>query len=74
VGDDWDVGLSSMCMFSHLKFVEITEVEGCDNELKFLRFLLKYSMALEEVNLFFQSTSDLLDKGRQLRRFKRNVR
>ncbi|KAI3944269.1 hypothetical protein MKW98_016499 [Papaver atlanticum] len=37
VGNDWDAGLSSTCMFSHLKFVEISEVEGCDNELKFLR-------------------------------------
>ncbi|KAI3867655.1 hypothetical protein MKX03_036565, partial [Papaver bracteatum] len=64
VGDDWEEGFSLTCMFSHLKFVEITEVVGCDNELKFLRFLLKYSMALEKVNLFFQSTSDLLDKGR----------
>ncbi|KAI3944268.1 hypothetical protein MKW98_016498 [Papaver atlanticum] len=74
VGDDWDEGFSLTCMFSHLKFVEISEVEGCDNELKFLRFLLKNSMALEKVNLFFQSTSDLLDNGRQLRRFMRNVR
>ncbi|KAI3877740.1 hypothetical protein MKW98_020221 [Papaver atlanticum] len=72
--DDWEAGLPLTCMFSHLKFVEIREVEGCDNEIKFLRFLLKKSTVLEKVNLFFQSTGKSLDKGRQVRRFKRNLR
>ncbi|RZC75575.1 hypothetical protein C5167_051048 [Papaver somniferum] len=35
IGDDWEVGLSLTGMISHLKFVEIREVEGCENELKF---------------------------------------
>ncbi|KAI3894254.1 hypothetical protein MKX03_021844, partial [Papaver bracteatum] len=72
IGDDWEVGLSGM--ISHLEFVEIREVEGCENELKFLSFLLKNSMVLEKVNLFFRSTGDSLSNGRQARRFKRNLR
>ncbi|KAI3878000.1 hypothetical protein MKW98_008277 [Papaver atlanticum] len=74
VGDDWESGLSLTCMFSHLKFVEIREVEGCDNELKFLTFLLKNSMVLEKLSLFFRYTSDSLDRGRYVRRFKRNLK
>ncbi|RZC66287.1 hypothetical protein C5167_009973 [Papaver somniferum] len=74
VEDDWDAGFSLTCMYSHLKVIEIGGVEGCDNELKFVRFMLKNSMVLEKVNLFFRSTSDSLDGGRQIRRFKRNLR
>ncbi|KAI3832400.1 hypothetical protein MKX03_016864, partial [Papaver bracteatum] len=74
VGDDWEAGLSLTCTFSHLKFVEIREMEGCDNELSFLSFLLKNSTVLETVILFFRSTGDSLDNGRQVRRFKRNLR
>lgn len=74
VEDDWDAGFPLTCMYSHLKFIEIKGVEGCDNELKFLRFVLKNSMVLEKVNLFFRSTSDSLDGGRQIRKFKRNLR
>ncbi|KAI3894256.1 hypothetical protein MKX03_021846, partial [Papaver bracteatum] len=74
VGDDWEAGLSFACMFSHLKFVKIREVEGCDNEFRFLRFLLKNSTVLEKVDLFFRSTGDSIDNGRQVRRFKRKLR
>ncbi|KAI3877746.1 hypothetical protein MKW98_020227, partial [Papaver atlanticum] len=56
VGDDWEAEFSLTCMFSHLKYVEIREVEGCDNEFSFLRFLFKNSTVLEKVNLFFRST------------------
>ncbi|KAI3877739.1 hypothetical protein MKW98_020220 [Papaver atlanticum] len=59
VEDDWEAEFSLTCMFTHLEVVEIREVEGCDNE---------------KVNLFFQSTGDSLDNGRQVRRFKRNLR
>ncbi|KAI3903387.1 hypothetical protein MKW98_032041 [Papaver atlanticum] len=74
IGDDWDAGLPLTCMYPRLKFIEIKEVEGCDNELKFLRFMLKNSTVLEKVNLFFRSTSDSLDGGRRIRGFKRNLR
>ncbi|KAI3877742.1 hypothetical protein MKW98_020223 [Papaver atlanticum] len=74
LGDDWEAGLSLTCMFTHLKVVEIREVEGCENEVKFLRFLLKNSAALEKVNLFFRSTGDSHDNVRQVRRFERNLR
>ncbi|KAI3875188.1 hypothetical protein MKX03_032992, partial [Papaver bracteatum] len=74
IGDDWEAGLSLACMFSHLEFVDIREVEGYENELKFLTFLLKNSLVLEELVLFFRSTSDSLDRGRCIRRFKRNLK
>ncbi|KAI3989970.1 hypothetical protein MKX01_003673 [Papaver californicum] len=38
-------------MLSH-KFVEIKGVQGCDNELKIIEFLLKNAMVLEELVLF----------------------
>ncbi|KAI3877747.1 hypothetical protein MKW98_020228, partial [Papaver atlanticum] len=74
VGDDREAGISMTCMFTHLKFVELREAEGCDNELKFMRFLLKKSMVLEKVNLFFRSASDFLDRVEQVTAFKRNLR
>ncbi|KAI3877744.1 hypothetical protein MKW98_020225 [Papaver atlanticum] len=74
IKDDWEAEFSLACMFTHLKVVEIREVEGCDNEVQFLRFLLKKSTVLEKVNLFFQSTGGSHDNGRQVRRFKRNLR
>ncbi|KAI3894258.1 hypothetical protein MKX03_021848, partial [Papaver bracteatum] len=74
VEDDWEAEFSLACMFTHLKVVEIREVEGCDNEVKFLRFLLKNSTVLEKVNLFFRSTGDSLDNRSQVRRFKGNLR
>ncbi|XP_026409686.1 uncharacterized protein LOC113304762 [Papaver somniferum] len=73
VGDDWEAEYSSTGMFPHLKSVEIREVEGSDNELKFLIFLLKKSTVLEKVILFFRSTTASLDRGRQVRQFKRSV-
>ncbi|RZC75479.1 hypothetical protein C5167_050969 [Papaver somniferum] len=41
IGDDWEAGLSSPGMLSHLEYVSIEKVEGCDAELKLLSFLLK---------------------------------
>ncbi|KAI3894259.1 hypothetical protein MKX03_021849, partial [Papaver bracteatum] len=48
--------------------------EGCANELKLLRFLLKKSTVLEKVNLTFRFTCDSLNEGRQVTVFERNLR
>ncbi|XP_026400066.1 F-box/LRR-repeat protein At5g02910-like [Papaver somniferum] len=73
VGDDWEEEFLLGCTFSHLKYVEIKEVEACDNAVKFLRFLTKNSTVLEEVNLFFRS-SDAPDRGRRLSEFVENLK
>ncbi|RZC90006.1 hypothetical protein C5167_029073 [Papaver somniferum] len=65
VGDGWEAGLSSPGMLSHLELVGIIEVEGCDNELKFLRFLLKNAMALKTVVLYPRSTVASPDRVRK---------
>ncbi|RZC63848.1 hypothetical protein C5167_025600 [Papaver somniferum] len=56
VGDDWDAGLSFPEMLPCLKLVQIKKVEGCDNELKFLSFLLKNATTLKKVVLYPRST------------------
>ncbi|RZC75069.1 hypothetical protein C5167_050545 [Papaver somniferum] len=73
VGVDWEEEFLLGCTFSHLKYVEIKEVEACDNVVKFLRFLTKNSTVLEEVNLFFGS-SDAPDRGRRLSEFVENLK
>ncbi|KAI3874319.1 hypothetical protein MKX03_019467 [Papaver bracteatum] len=56
-------------MLSHLKYVEIKELQGCDNEVKLLQLLLGKAMVLEEVALFFRSTAG--SPGRvKLKRFR----
>ncbi|KAI3946657.1 hypothetical protein MKW92_040679, partial [Papaver armeniacum] len=73
--DDWEVTLSSLHMFSHLKFIEFREVYGCENEFRFLEFLFKNAAVLEEVVLFFSNrelspdTVDCRDKTRQMKKF-----
>ncbi|XP_026408286.1 uncharacterized protein LOC113303472 [Papaver somniferum] len=39
--DDVEVVLSGSCILSHLKYIEMREVKGCNNELIFLEFVLK---------------------------------
>ncbi|KAI3875279.1 hypothetical protein MKX03_001277 [Papaver bracteatum] len=56
-------------MLSHLEYVEIEEVEGCDAELKMLRFLLKTAKVLREVAVYFRSSDGSLDRLRQARLF-----
>ncbi|RZC82130.1 hypothetical protein C5167_044914 [Papaver somniferum] len=65
VGDGWEAGLSLPGMLSHLKFVRIEEVEGCDAELKLLSFLLKNAKNLEEVVLEYRSNIDSPEGARQ---------
>ncbi|RZC76185.1 hypothetical protein C5167_000319 [Papaver somniferum] len=65
VGDGWEAGLSLPGMLSHLRFVRIEEVEGCDAELKLLSFLLKNAKFLEEVVLKFRSNNGSPEGVRQ---------
>ncbi|KAI3958112.1 hypothetical protein MKW98_020754 [Papaver atlanticum] len=74
VGDDWEAGLSFPGMLSHLKYVQIEVVEGCDAELKLLRFLLKNAENLKEVALFFCSSVGSPDGDRQIEQFKDKLR
>ncbi|KAI3860161.1 hypothetical protein MKX03_006480, partial [Papaver bracteatum] len=68
VDDDWETGLSSRGMLSHLKHVQIERVEGCDAELKLLSFLLKNATDLEELSV------DFLSRGTQVGQFKDKLR
>ncbi|KAI3955511.1 hypothetical protein MKW98_028456, partial [Papaver atlanticum] len=74
VGDDREAGLSSPGMLSHLKYVDIVEVDGCDAELKLLSFLLKHAMVLAKVALSFRFTCCLPDIERQVEQFKKKLR
>ncbi|XP_026396380.1 F-box/LRR-repeat protein At3g03030-like [Papaver somniferum] len=73
--DDWEVTLSSLHTFSHLKFIEFREVYGCENEFRFLEFLFKNASVLEEVVLFFSNREpspdavDCRDKTRRMKKF-----
>ncbi|KAI3957956.1 hypothetical protein MKW98_020598 [Papaver atlanticum] len=69
VGDDWEAGLSSPGMLSHLNFVQMEDVEGCDAEFKLLSFLLKKAKVLEEVVVFFRSSIGSPDRVRQVALF-----
>ncbi|RZC57401.1 hypothetical protein C5167_004708 [Papaver somniferum] len=51
--DDGEVVLSGSCILSHLKYIEMREVKGCNNELIFLEFVLKNAIVLEEMVLYF---------------------
>ncbi|KAI3962417.1 hypothetical protein MKW98_010968 [Papaver atlanticum] len=72
VGDDWEAGLSLQGILSHLKYVHIREVEGCDAELKLLSFLLKSAKVLKQVVLHPRSTIDSPDRVR--RQFRSKLR
>ncbi|KAF5174857.1 F-box/LRR-repeat protein [Thalictrum thalictroides] len=50
--DDWEAELLQQeCMLYCLKTVEIRDFLGCEEEIRFLKFLLKTSKALEKINL-----------------------
>lgn len=70
IDDDWETGLSSWGMFSHLKYVQIKRVECCDAELKLLSFLLKNAADLEEVSVYFRFSVGSPDKVTQVEQFK----
>ncbi|XP_026451695.1 F-box protein At4g09920-like [Papaver somniferum] len=54
VAEDGEVGLLS-CGLSHLKYIEIKGMKGCDNELKFVGLVLKEAVVLEEMDLCFSN-------------------
>ncbi|KAI3877052.1 hypothetical protein MKX03_004189, partial [Papaver bracteatum] len=54
VDDDWEARLSLPCTLSHLKFVEIQQLQGCNNEFKFVEFLRKNGVVLQEMVLWFR--------------------
>ncbi|KAI3914367.1 hypothetical protein MKW98_014974 [Papaver atlanticum] len=74
VGDDWEVGLSFPGMLSHLEYVQIEEVEGCDAEFKILRFLKKNATILKNVALYFRSCVGSPDRVRQVEQFRDKLR
>ncbi|KAI3954577.1 hypothetical protein MKW98_019708 [Papaver atlanticum] len=74
IGDDWEAGLSSPGMLSHLKYVNFDEVEGCDAELKLLSFLLKHATVLRRIYLSFRASIGSLDGVRQMKLFRDKVR
>ncbi|KAI3946655.1 hypothetical protein MKW92_040677, partial [Papaver armeniacum] len=73
--DDWEVTLSSLHMFSRLKYIEFREVYGCENEFRFVEFLFKNAAVLEEVVLFFSNREpspdpvDCCYKTRRMKKF-----
>ncbi|KAI3893190.1 hypothetical protein MKX03_007022, partial [Papaver bracteatum] len=70
VGDDGEAGLPLPGILSHLKFVQLEEAQGCDAELKLLRFLLANAKVLEKVVIFFRSTTASPDRAKQVEQFK----
>ncbi|KAI3834478.1 hypothetical protein MKX03_012872, partial [Papaver bracteatum] len=77
--DDGELGLSSPCLMSHLKHIEIRDAEGCENELKFLEFLLKNSIVLEKMVVSFDTTSSpditgSADRLKLMKKFKEKLR
>lgn len=57
--DDEELGLSLPCLMFHLKHVEIREVKGREDELKFLEFLLKNAIVLEKIVLSYNKIKEL---------------
>ncbi|RZC93603.1 hypothetical protein C5167_007643 [Papaver somniferum] len=74
VGDDWEAGLSSPGMLSHLDHVTFDEVEGCDAELKLLSFLLKHAKVLRKVALSFRAGISSPDGVRERKLFRDKLR
>ncbi|KAI3891714.1 hypothetical protein MKX03_001222, partial [Papaver bracteatum] len=73
IGDDWEAGLSSPGMLSHLKYVKFDEVEGCDAEFKLLRFLFKHGKVLRGVGLSFRASIGSPDGVTQMKLFRDKV-
>lgn len=75
IGEDWNRGLLSPTVLSHLKLVEMKGVQGCNNELKIIEFLLKNAMLLEELVLFSCKQNSSSGKPvRHLRKFYNKIR
>ncbi|XP_026379026.1 putative F-box/FBD/LRR-repeat protein At1g78760 [Papaver somniferum] len=80
--DDGEVVLSGSCILSHLKYIEMREVKGCNNELIFLEFVLKNAIVLEEMVLYFcdagsspsTNTRGVPDKLNVMKKFSEKVK
>ncbi|XP_026416185.1 F-box protein At3g62430-like [Papaver somniferum] len=70
----WEPVLPQPCMLSHLKFIEIGAVQGYDNQLKLLGFLLKNAIALEDVRLYFRFIHCLADQRRRVSEFSKKLK
>ncbi|KAI3951077.1 hypothetical protein MKW92_030611 [Papaver armeniacum] len=53
IEDYWKPGLTSPCEPLHLKVVELVDVYGSVNELRFIEVFLKYAVKLEKVSLYW---------------------
>ncbi|MCL7044457.1 hypothetical protein MKW94_015282 [Papaver nudicaule] len=69
IGDYWDAGLSLSCMICHLRFVEINDLSGRVNELKFLEILLKHGTVLEKMILDSYPTEQDSQRKKRMRKF-----
>ncbi|KAI3845118.1 hypothetical protein MKX03_019785, partial [Papaver bracteatum] len=67
VAEDGEVGLLP-CGLSHLKYIEIRGMKGCDNELKFLELVLKEAVVLEEMDFYFSNPEGSPDETESLDR------
>ncbi|KAI3844743.1 hypothetical protein MKX03_031535 [Papaver bracteatum] len=56
-------------MICHLKFVEIKDIRGSVNELKFLEILLKHAMVLEKVVLASYSAEKDSLREKRMKKF-----
>ncbi|XP_026382463.1 putative F-box/LRR-repeat protein At3g42770 [Papaver somniferum] len=74
VGDDWEAGLSVRGMLSHLEYVQVEDMEGCDAEFKLLSFLLRNAKVLKEVELFFRPSVGSPDRLIQVQQFQDKLR
>ncbi|KAI3859142.1 hypothetical protein MKX03_017848, partial [Papaver bracteatum] len=77
--DDGELGLSLPCLMFHLKHVEITEVKGYEDELKFLEFLMKNAVVLEKIVLSYykrgpRDTTSLADIWKLMKNFEEKLR
>ncbi|KAI3946779.1 hypothetical protein MKW98_003342 [Papaver atlanticum] len=74
--------LSESCILPQLKFIQIREVKGCDNELMFLEFVLRKAIVLEEMVLYFcnagnspsPNTTGIPDKLNVMKKFSEKIK
>ncbi|KAJ4963957.1 hypothetical protein NE237_023896 [Protea cynaroides] len=48
-GDNWEAALPFKCSLHHLETVEMRNLQGCENEIRFPKFVMKNAMVLEEM-------------------------
>ncbi|KAI3908057.1 hypothetical protein MKW98_003702 [Papaver atlanticum] len=70
---DGELGLALPCPMFHLKHVEIRDVQGCENEHKFLEFLLKNAIVLGKLVMSFDTTASA-NRRKLMKKFKEKLR